>query len=169
MSRMQAIWSLAVLINLTSAAHGDGVPVRSYLPKPPLVAPVQVVEGNVDDNDPYVVAKIVIPSSLLPELNDASHTVRDPNDFNTFRTIIAGLLLTAFAISLMFVGKSNPHWKKGVAGLIVCILLVSLAFLVNFFFPAKVITPVPSNPKQRIVIEVQKEGHEVILVLPKGN
>lgn len=169
MSRLQVIWSLAVLISLTSAAHGDLAPGRGPLPKPPLMAPVHVVEGIVDDNDPNVVAKIVIPSSLLPELNDASHTVRDPNDFDTFRTIIAGLLLTAFAISLMFVGKTNPHWTKGAAGLIVCILLVSLVLLMNFFSPAKVVAPVPSNPKQRIVIEVQKEGHEVILVLPRGN
>ena len=169
MSRLQAIWSLAVLISLTNAVHGDISGVRRHLPKPPLMAPVQVVEGIVDDNDPNVVAKIVIPSNLLPELNDASHKVQDPKDFNTFRTIITGLLLTAFAISLMFVGKTNPHWKKGVAGLIVCILLVSLVLLMNFFFPAKVIAPVPSNPKQRIVIEVQEDGHEVILVLPRGN
>ena len=68
MSLPRMVWSLGLLISLTNAAYGDIAPQRRPLPKPPMVAPVKIVEGKVDDLAPNVVARIVIPSSLLPDL-----------------------------------------------------------------------------------------------------
>jgi hypothetical protein len=169
MSLSRTIWSMGLLIVLTSAAYGDLAPARSPLPKPPMVAPVKIVEGKVDNLDPNVVAKIIIPSSLLPDLQERSQGAQISNESHfDGMTVIAGLALTAAAISLMFANKTSPHWKKGVAGLIGCILLVGIALLASFFFPPKFVAPTvdQSKPQRLIVIEVQKDGHEVTLVLP---
>lgn len=171
MSLPRTVWSLGLLISLTNAAYGDIAGVRNPLPKPPLVAPVKIVEGKVDDRNPNAVARIVIPSSLLPdlqELQETSHVSRVSNESSLARTTIAGLALTAAAISLMFATKKGPYWKAGVMGLIGCVLLLGFMLLANFFFPPKFIAPpaAQSKPQPQIVIEVQKDGHEVILVLP---
>ena len=170
MSVPRMVWSLALLISLSNAAYGDIAPGRYGLPKPPMVAPVKVVEGKVDDLDPNAVAKIVIPSSLLPDLLESSSGELVSNDSPPAGTIIAGLALTAAAISLMFVNKTSPHWKKGVVVLIGCVLLVGLVLLANFLFPPKLVAPTAdrSKPQRLIVIEMQKDGHEVILMLPSG-
>jgi hypothetical protein len=159
---------LGLLISLTNAAFGDIAVNRSFLSKPPMVAPVKIVEGNVDNIHPDAVAKIVIPSSLLPELQEPSYGSRISNESPVAGTTIAGLALSACAISLMFAVRTSPHRKKLVAGLIGCVLLAGLMLLANFYFPPKFIAP-PANqskPQPQIVIEVQKGGHEVILVLP---
>ena len=169
MSLSRTVWSLGLPIILTSAAYGDIAAGRSPLPKPPMVAPVKIVEGKIDNPDPNVVAKIIIPSSLLPDLKEPSQGAQISGDSHfDGMTVIAGLALSAAAISLMFVKKKSPHWKKGVAGLIVCILLIGIALLVSFLFPPKSVTPTAdqSEPQRLIVIEVQKDGHEVTLVLP---
>jgi len=171
MSLPRAVWSLGLLIGMTSAAFGDLAPQRSPLPKPPMVAPVKIVEGKVDDLGPNVMARIVIPDSLLPDLQEASNMSRVSQESPHAGTIIAGLALTAVAISLMmFTNKTNPHWKKGMVCLIGCVLVAALVLLANFFFPLKFTTlPVAqSKPQPQIVIEVQKGGHEVILVLPSS-
>ena len=170
MSLPRAVWSLGLLISLTNAAYGDLAATRSRLPKPPLVAPVKVVEGKVDDVNPDAVAKIIIPNSLLPDLQEASSGAQVSNGSPPAGTMIAGLALTAAAISLMFVNKASPHRKKGVVVLIGCVLLVGLVLLANFFFPPKLVTPTAdrSKPQRLIVIEMQKDGHEVILMLPSG-
>jgi len=161
------VWSLGLLISLTNATYGD-IAGRSPLPKPPVVAPVKIVEGKVDGLSPNVVAKIVIPSSLLPDLEGSSTGTRVSNDSPPAGTIVAGLALTAAAISLMFVNKASPHRKKGMVVLIGCVLLVGFVLLANFLFPPKLVAPNAdrSNPQRLIVIEVQKDGHEVILTLP---
>ena len=170
MSLLRTVWSLGLLISLTNTACGDLLPGRSPLPKPPMVAPVRIVEGKVDDLDPNVVAKIVIPSSLLPELQESSRATLGSHESPPIGTIIAGLALTAAAISLMFASKTSPHWKKGVIGLISCILLVGIVVLATFFFPPKFIAPAAdqSQPQRLIVIEVQEHGHEVTVFLPSS-
>lgn len=170
MTLLRTVLSLGLLICLTNAACGDIAAGRSPLPKPPMVAPVKIVEGKFDDLDPNVVAKIVIPSSLLPELQESSRETLGSRESPPIGTIIAGLALTAAAISLMFASKTSPHWKKGVIGLISCILLVGIVVLANFFFPPKFIAPTadPSQHQRLIVIEVQEHGHEVTLFLPSS-
>lgn len=165
MSVPRMVWSLGLLIGLANAAYADLAPGPRPRPRPPMVAPVRVVEGKVDDVDANAVAKIVIPSSLLPDLQVAQKS----NDSPPAGTILAGLALTAAAISLMFVNKSSPHWKKGVIGVIACTLFVTLVLLTNFFFPRKfTASSAQSQPQPQIVFEVQKDGHEVILMLPSG-
>lgn len=168
MSLPRMVWSLGLLVSLTNAAYGDIAPQRRPLPKPPMVAPVKIVEGKVDNHNPNVVARIVIPSSLLPDLQEPSYGSPGSTGSAAAGTIIAGLALSAAAISLMFVNKTNPHWKKGVIGITGCVLLVGLALLANFFFPSEFHSPpaAQSKPQPQIVIEVQKDGHEVLLVLP---
>lgn len=168
MSILRKILSWGVLISLVNTACGDLLPGRSPLPKPPLVAPVKIVEGKVDDLDPNVVAKIVIPSSLLPELQESSRGTQGSSHSPSIGTVIAGLALTAAAISLMFVKTTSPQWKKGVFGLIGCFMLIGSTLLANFFFPPKFIAPTAdqSQPQRLILIEVQEHGHEVTLVLP---
>ena len=178
MSVPRTVWSLGLLISLTNAVYGDLAPIRSPLPKPPIVAPVKIVEGKVDDVNPNAVVKIVIPSSLLPDLRSLQADLQEPSyapqvsneSSRVGMTIVAGLALTAVAISLMFVNKQNPHWKKGMVAMIAGVLLVGIALLANFFFPSKVVAPTAdqSTPQRLIVIELQKDGHEVILVLPSG-
>ncbi len=170
MSIPRTVWSLGLLISLTNAVYGDISPGRSPLPRPPMVAPVKIVEGKVDNLDPNVVAKIVIPNSLLPDLQGSSTGDPVSNQSPPAGTIIAGLALTAAAISLMFVNKASPHRKKGMVVLVGCVLLVGLVLLANFFFPPKLVSPTAdqSKPQRLIVIEVQKDGHEVILMLPSG-
>jgi hypothetical protein len=162
---------MGLLIVLTSAAYGDLAPARSPLPKPPMVAPVKIVEGKVDNLDPNVVAKIIIPSSLLPDLQERSDGVQISSEGHyDGMAVIAGLSLTAAAISLMFAKKTSPHWKKGIAGLIGCILFVGIALLASFLFPRKFVAPIAdqSKPQRLIIIEVQQHGHEVTLILPDG-
>ena len=170
MSLLRTVWSLGLLITLTNAAYGDIAPGRGPLPKPPMVAPVRIVEGNVDDLDSNVVAKIVIPSSLLPELQESSRATLGSHESPPTGTIIAGLALTAAAISLMFANKTSPHWKKGVIGLTGCVLLIGIVVLANFFFQPTFIAPAAdqSQPQRLIVIEVQEHGHEVTLFLPSS-
>ncbi len=165
MSVPRTVWSLGLLISLANAAYADILPGPRPRPKPPMVAPVKVVEGRVDDVDSNAVAKIVIPSSLLPDLQGTQVS----NESSPAGTIIAGLALTAAAISLMFVNKTSPHWKKGVIGVIACSLLVTLMLLANFFLPRKFTAPsAQSKPQPQIIIELEKDGHEVILMLPSG-
>lgn len=168
MSRPRTVWSFGLLICLTNAAFGDVAPTRSPLPKPPMVAPVKVVEGKVDELHPNAVAKIVIPSSLIPDLQEAAHAAQISNDFPLAPTTFAGLVLSAVAISLMFAFKSNSQGKWVVVGLIGCVMLAAIVLLANFFFPSRPIAPQAgqSKPQSQIVIEVQKDGHEVLLVLP---
>jgi hypothetical protein len=171
MSLRRSVLALSLLICLTSVAYADLAPQRSPLPKPPLVAPVRIVEGKVDNLDPNVAAKIVIPKSLLPELQESlSGTQGSTESPFALMTIVAGLALTAAAISLMFANKTSPHWKKGVIGLIGCSLLVGIVLLANFLFPPKLAAPTAdqSQPERLIVIEIQERGHEVILVLPRS-
>ena len=168
MSGPRTIWTLGLLISLTNAAYGDITPIRNG-PKRPMVAPVKVVEGKVDDRNPNAVAKIVIPSSLLPDLQEPSYGSRVSNESPHGGTIIAGLALTAVAISLMmFANKTSPHWKKGMVCVIVCVLVAAVVLLANFFFPPQFIAPPADQSKtqSQIIIEIQKDGHEVLLVLP---
>lgn len=168
MSLPRTVLLLGLLISLTDAALADIAPSRSPLPKPPMVAPVKIVDGNVDNLNLNVVAKIVIPSSLLPDLQEASHATRVSNESPFVGTIIAGLALSAFAISMMLSLNTSPQRKMGLAALIGCILVVGLVVLANFFFPRKIIAPPTGQSKsqQQIIIEVQQDGHEVTLILP---
>lgn len=168
MSLPRTLWSLGLLmISLTNAAYGDITPIRQG-PKQPMVAPVKIVEGKVDDLAPNVVARIVIPSSLLPDLQEPSYGARVSDESPLAgMTVVAGLALSACAISLMFAFKKSPYRKKGMVSLIICVLLVALGLLANFFSPPKFIAPAGQSKLQpQIVIEVQKDGHEVLLVLP---
>lgn len=168
MSLSRSLLSVGLLIILTNTGFGDisGRPFSG--PKPPMVAPVKIEEGKVDDTDPDVVAKIVIPSSLLPELNESSYVPQASNDSGGAGMVIAGLAFSAFAISLIFAFKDGPHRKKGMVVFIVCVLLVAILLLSNMFFPAKLIaaSAEPSKTQPKIIIEVQEFGHEVILTLP---
>ena len=172
MSNWRAIWLLAALTGLTHAARGDLAPQRSTLPKPPLVAPVKIVAGNVDEQDPNVAAKIIIPGSLLPELQESSRRTQISNGLpSNGMTIVAGFALTAAAISLMFVSRTSPHWRKGAIGLIVCIVLLGSLMLANTLLPPKADSSSSDSAslQKLIVIEVEEHGHEVTLVLPSGN
>jgi hypothetical protein len=159
---------LAVLIGLAHEARGDLAPQRSTLPKPPLVAPVSVREGHGNELEPSIAAKIIIPRSLLPELQESSRNspVWSGSSSNGM-TIVAGLFLTAAAISLIFARKSSPHWRKGAVALIAFMLLVGGLTLANVFLPSTIDSQVASDPGKLIVIEVQEQGHEVTLVLPR--
>lgn len=168
MSGWRSIGLLAVLIGLAHEARGDLAPQRSTLPKPPLVAPVSVREGYGNELGPNIAAKIIIPSSLLPELQESSRNSNVSNGSpSNGMTIVAGLFLTAAAVSLIFARKSSPHWRKGAVALIACMLLVGGLTLANFFLPSRVGSLVASDPGKLIVIEVQEHGHEVTLVLPR--
>ena len=168
MSGWRSIGLLAVLIGLAHEARGDLAPQRSTLPKPPLFAPVSVREGYDNELEPNIAAKIIIPSSLLPELQESSRnaSVWSGSSSNGM-TIVAGLFLTAAAISLIFARKNSPHWKKGAAALIALMLLVGGLTLASFFLPSRIDSQVASDPGKLIVIEVQEQGHEVTLVLPR--
>jgi len=159
---------LGLLINLSIPAFGDIAAGPRARPKPPMVAPVKVVEGKVDDLDPNAVAKIIIPSSLLPDLQESSFGPQASNDSQYAGMVIAGLAFSAFAISLIFAFKNNPHQKKGMVALIVCVLLVALLVLSNFLFPARTVASSadPLKTQPQIIIEIQKYGHEVTLILP---
>ena len=168
MSLFRTVLSFGLLISFSSTAFGDISGRFSSLPTPPMVAPVKIVEGKVDDIDPDAVAKIIIPSSLLPDLQEPSYGTQVSNESDGAGMVLAGLAFSAFAISLMFAFKDSPHRKKGMVALIACVLLVLILVLSNFFFPAKSIASSadPSKTQPRIIIEVQQEGHEVILILP---
>ena len=168
MSGWRSIGLLAVLIGLAHEARGDLAPQRSTLPKPPLVAPVSVREGYGNELEPNIAAKIIIPSSLLPELQESSRnaSVWSGSSSNGM-TIVAGLFLTAAAISLIFARKNSPHWKKGAVALIALMLLVGGLTLANSFLPSNVDFPAAGDLGKLIVIEVQEQGHEVTLVLPR--
>lgn len=72
MSLSRTILSLGLLISSTNTAFGDISGRFVSTPTPPMVAPVKIVEGKVDDIDPNAVAKIIIPSSLLPDLKQSA-------------------------------------------------------------------------------------------------
>ena len=87
------------------------------------------------------------------------------------RTIFAGLVLTAVAISLMFAYKTSTRRKKAVIGLMACVVVFGIALLVNSLFPPETIASTldQSQPQRLILIEVQEFGHEVTLILPNSN
>jgi hypothetical protein len=162
---------LAALVGLTHDAFGDIAPQRSPLPKPPLVAPVKIVAGSVDEQDPNVAAKIIIPGSLLPELLESSRRTQTSNgSLQNGMTIVAGLALTAAVISLMFVSRTSPHRRKGAIGLLVCVVLLGGLMLANNLVRPKGDSSSgdSASPQKLIVIEIQEYGHEVTLVLPNG-
>ena len=167
MTRMRLFCSLALLMSSASAACGDIAPGRNVLPKPPMVAPVKIEQRKVVDRDPNVVARIVIPSSLLPDLQEPSYQSPASKGTGSIGTVIAGLALTTAAISLMFVKKTSPYRKKAFIALTGCILLVAGVLLTNFFLPPNPVTPTADSPQRLIVIEVQEHGHEVSLILPR--
>ena len=167
MSVLQTVLSFILLISLSNTVSGDILPGRSPLPMPPLAAPVKVMEENLDNKDPSVVAKIIIPKSLLPDLQGSTSGSRAANG-SSAATIIAGLALAAAAISLMFANRKSPHWKKAVICLFGCVVVGGIALLANSLLPPRInaLTGDPSQPQQLILIEVQEFGHEVTLVLP---
>lgn len=171
MARLRTVLSLGLLISLTSAAYGDIQAGRSPLPKPPMVAPVKIAHEKLDDPDPNVVAKIIIPRSLLPDLQESSRATLRSQESPPMRTIFAGLVLTAVAISLMFAYKTSTRRKKAVIGLMACVVVFGIALLVNSLFPPETITSTldQSQPQRLILIEVQEFGHEVTLILPNSN
>ncbi len=174
MLQSRVIGSLILLMGFASVANGDLAPSRRPLPEPPLLAPVKIVEGNVNSADPNVVAKIIIPSNLLPDLqkssNQSTRTRGSKESPYAGMTILAGIALTAAAISLLFVNRKGSNWKKRVIGFITCSLLVAGVLLFNFFFPPDITPPSieQSQPQRLIVIEVQQYGHEITLVLPSA-
>lgn len=171
MSSSRMIWPLGLLtISFTSAAYGD-VPMVRFGPKQPMVAPVEIVDGKIDHADPHVVAKIVIPESLLPDLQESSYPPpRNSNEPSDAGMVLFGFGLAAFAIVLMFTAnKQTRNWKMGVICVSSCAVLVGLMLVMNFLFPSKVLPPSGELKAQpRIIVEIQQGGHEVTLVLSKG-
>ncbi len=167
MSLLRTLYVFGLLINLTGTVFGDIAPGRGGMPKPPMIAPVKIVEDKVDYRDPNVVAKIIIPQSLLSEMQEGSNRSRSSSDSRSIGTIIAGLALTAAAISLIFVNRTDPRQKKIVAAGIGCALIVGIV-LANILFPPELVRPDahPSELQRLIVFEVQEFGHEVTLILP---
>ena len=165
---LRTVLPLAVLFSLTTTAIGDLLPGRTPLPTPPMVAPVKIVEGKVDDLDPDAVAKIIIPSSLLPELNESSLRPQASKDSQHVGMVIAGLAISALAMSVMFLLKDSPHQKKRMAALIGCVLLLTILVLSTFLSPGKSNAAAgdPPTTQSTIIIEIQQDGHEVTLILP---
>lgn len=168
MAILRTVLPWGVLIILTNTVWGDLLPGRNPLPKPPVLAPVKVIEGVVDHGDPNVVTKIVIPKSVLSDLQAQSSGATASNESLPGGTVIAGLAMTAAAISLIFVNRTSPHRNKAILALIGCSLVVGVFLLAKNFAPQKVIGPIadPSQTQRLVVIEVQEVGHEVTVILP---
>ncbi len=164
----QTVLSTVLLIGLASIAHGDITPGRPRLPEPPMLAPVKIVEGEPENGDPNVAAKIIIPRSLLPELRESISGSGSSSQSLPIGTAVAGLAMTAAAISLMFVNRMEPNWKKQMIGLTGIVLVVGIVLLANLFIPTQGVssTAEQSQAQRLIVIEVQDLGHEVTLILP---
>ena len=167
MSRFHSVFWFGFLILLAHNTYGDIAPGRNPLPKPPVVAPVKIEQTKLDDLGPNVVAKIVIPSSLLPDLLEPPYGQKVSHEGSAVRAVIAGLGLTAAAISLMVVKANSSRWRKTAVGVIISATLFGGILLRNLFFlPAPGLSAGQSTPQQLIAIEIQRYGHEVTLVLP---
>lgn len=172
MTSLRIICMSCVMCVLPNVGYCDLPPTRSFLPKPPVAAPVTIVEGKPDDRNPNAVAKIIIPKSLLSELEDPPGFSSVTKGNVAGGTIVAGLAMTAAAISLMFVLRNSPRRKAGLICLIGCVVLAGVVSVWILFGPAS--NPASSSanqskPPSLILIEVQDQGHEVILMLPKSN
>ena len=168
MSLSRTILSLGLLISLTNTAFGDISGRFVSTPTPPMVAPVKIVEGKVDDIDPNAVAKIIIPSSLLPDLKESSFGPQASKDSQHVGMVIAGLAISAMAMSVMFLLKDSPHQKKRMAAFIGCVLLLTILVLSTFLSTGQsnAASGDPSTTQPTIMIEIQQDGHEVTLILP---
>ncbi|MCA9037554.1 MAG: hypothetical protein KDA81_11580 [Planctomycetaceae bacterium] len=169
MSQWRSVFSLGLLITVAHTAYGDIAPGRDPLPKPPMLAPVRIHNGSLKHLGSNVAAKIVIPGSLLPDLQEPTYGQQASQKDSAARTIVAGLLTTAAAISLMVVKTNSSLWKKTVAGVIAIAVLTGGVVLVNSFTsPAAPSAADLSTSQRLIVIEIRKDGHEVTLVLENG-
>lgn len=166
MSPVRAICALGLLTVMSSVGYCDMLPGRNPLPRPPVVAPVRIVEGD----DPEAATRIVIPKSLLPDLLKLSDAQPASNETPNGGTIVAGLALTGAAISLMFVLRNSPRRKLGLACLIGCVVLAAIVLLMDDSIllrsKPRGTSAGSAETQSQIEIVIQDQGHEVILTVP---
>lgn len=170
MSGMRILFVIGLLSVPMKLGYCDMVPTRAPLAKPPLVAPVKVVEGEPDRRFPDAVAKVMIPKSLLPELREQAGFPSTPTSTVYGGTILAGLAISAAAISLLLVLKNKPRHNAAMVWLIGGVLLSGLALAVVIFSRSRsAATGSADRPKPQplILFVIQDEGHEVTLSLMK--
>lgn len=171
MSGLRILIAFGWLCTLTNVGFCDLAPIREPLPKPPLLAPVKIVEQNALDRDPNVAAKIVIPKSMLSELKEQSGPLSGSNESAAGASIFVGLALSAAAISVMFALRNSPRRRAGLTGLIACVVVAAFVSAWIVFGPASNRTSSANGPANRhalIAIEIQEQGHEVILMVRKA-
>jgi len=171
MSLLRTFGPLVLTLALTEFALGDIRPVNPRpTPEPEQkLVPVKIVHAKAADLPKKAVARIVIPRHLLPELKKAA-AAAPSNSALPAGTIIAGLALSAAAVSLIFLFPKNRRPQLAVA-LIGCVILTSgYALYADLKFPGQRPNPKPVHPNEnsQIQIVVQDNGTEVILTLPRA-
>ena len=157
---------LIILLLSSEVANGDIMATRGPLPEPPLLAPIEIIKGNVEAGSPDVVAKIVIPRSLISEYSDSSQTQRQTTASGGSRAALVGMILMLTAISLLFAGRNNASRRKGVMFVTACMLFVSALMVADFLFPSGLGSPPrESNSPQLVVFEIKEHGHKIDLIL----
>lgn len=170
MSPLRSLGPLVLTLALTNLAFGDIGVVPTPKPEQKL-APVKVVHGKPADFPPKTVAKIVIPRQLLPELKKAAVGASRSDSAPPGGTIIAGLALSAAALSLILFFRKNRRSQMVTACLVGCVILVGgYALYADIKVPGSRPNPRPGPPHQasQIQIIVQEEGTEVVLTLPQS-
>ena len=174
MSVLRPLSLLLLSMFLTDTAFGDIRPPIKPTPKPAPnqhAAPVKIVHAPVHSNNPNVIAKLVIPRNLLPEMKTTA-TAPPPQSTPSGGTIIAGLALSAAAMSLIFFFQKTRRLRTVGACLIGCALLGGGYGLLLADVPVpgqprsnpRAVNPGPGQSQIEIII--QENGTEVILTLP---
>jgi len=176
MSLLRTLGVAVLTFSMANLAMGDIPPFRGK-PQPPAevaqkLAPVKIVHAIADENQPKVVAKLEIPRHLLPEIKKAVLGTQTESSTPGGGTIIAGLALSAAAVSLMFLFQKNRKLKLATACLLGCLIVGGgytwLSADVSFPGQPRRPRPVPGPPEQaQVQIVILEAGNEVVITVPK--
>ena len=171
-------------MTLSALIHAIAVTASADIPSPPRKKPATkqatkivpvIVESDAEGQFARdQVARIVIPRKLLPELTRRKSDL-PPIVSPIGGTIIAGLALSAAAVSLMFWNQKRRRLQTAVVPSIGFLLLGTCgALLADVVVPGENPRVIddgkpPGDKKSEIEIVIDEQGDEVVLTLRKQN
>ncbi len=150
------------MVLLTSSVSADIASGPKILPKPPVVAPLKVVEDGAAGS-PH---RIVIPKTVLKELLEKQESVPSAG-ISTFSILIALIALTIAAVSVLLTRTPNPNRKAVSTLLVVASVALGAVVMINRDWNFAEEPSSDGSDRKHLEFDLQDEGHEVILHVPR--
>lgn len=149
------------MVLLTSSVSADIASGPKVLPKPPVVAPLKVIEDGAAGS-PH---RIVIPRTVLKELLEKQE-IAPSAGISTFSVLIALIALTIAAVSVLLTRTPNPNRKAVSTLLVVASVALGAVVMINrdWSLPQG---PGSNKVSSTVEFELQEDGYDVILHVPK--